>query len=568
MTSLAFYFGSYSQTTTTIVYSTSSLVSTKTCLQCCNTFNQSSNTTVGGVKHRPVSGGATFDSVYIRMNTRVNTPEGVNSGTAYAMEYACKVNYTYKIDSFIARKESDPFAVAPKVTFSMRTALPNPNETDPDVCGAVNNSKWMNSIGTYIAGVIYVNDTATKNYTVSPFGVPIDQSYLVVTVSEGGSNYTTASIKKIVITETAPRFSVTSSVSSIDCGTTPPITFTINNLDNAIGITAYTFDLGPNNGWLYNGFPAPATIPAGTTNTVTLTPDCGKALSGVKAIVTARGINFNSINTATIATPVSLSIGGNTLVCSGSTTYTMNGLPCNASITWTSPPAAQGSLNPLNSSPTTFTYGGTPGNFTLSAEVIACGATKTVTLPVHAGPYTYDDYTITWNAGTPPYYCLNKTITFTLNGPFGSNYNWSVPIGWTLLYNGGSYAVLKTPTSTGYPPTGSVTVTFTEPCGNTITKSFQTVYSSSYCGSSGSPYTISPNPASSTITIACTNLQTYCNISSVQITDLYGQVKASQSWPYTNQSVQMNVSFLPNGTYIAKVYDGSQWYSNQFIVQH
>jgi hypothetical protein len=148
----------------------------------------------------------------------------------------------------------------------------------------------------------------------------------------------------------------------------------------------------------------------------------------------------------------------------------------------------------------------------------------------------------------------------------GSSYSWSVPSGWTTIYNGGSYIQVKSPTSP-YPPTGTLSVSFFEPCGSLLQLNRFLAYSSSVCTPTF-PYTISPSPASSTITIACISLQTYCNIAAVQITDIYGTVKSSQSWNYSNQQVQMPVSFLANGTYIAKVYDGSQWYSGQFQVQH
>lgn len=251
----------------------------------------------------------------------------------------------------------------------------------------------------------------------------------------------------------------------------------------------------------------------------------------------------------------------------GGTTYTINGVTCNSSISWTAPPSNLGSLSTLTSSPTTLTYGGTSGNFNLSANVTSCGVTQPVSMPVHVGAYTSSDYSMSWNNGTPPYYCLNKTITFTLSGPPGSNYSWSWPTGWSSVYNGSYYVVLRSP-STSYPPTGSVTVNFTDPCGSPISRSFAVAYNGNICGTPNSPYTISPNPASSTITISCVSLQTYCNIAAVQITDIYGAVKSSQSWSYTNQQVQMPIGFLPNGTYIAKIYSGTQWYSNQFIVQH
>lgn len=317
---------------------------------------------------------------------------------------------------------------------------------------------------------------------------------------------------------------------------------------------------------LPNGSASPATYSTGTTNTLTLTPVCGSVQKNVSATVAANGSNYNTTNAATVSiTQPSLSISGNTSLCSGSTTYIINGLVCNSSIAWTPPPAGMGSLSSLTTSPTTLTYGGTSGNFTLTVNVTSCGVTQPVTLPVHVGAYSSSDYTLSGNNGSM-YWCPNQNISFSVSGPGSSNYTWILPTGWTMNYNGGSYVSIKTPSSPN-PPTGTLSVSFTETCGTIIALNKYLAYSNSAC-SSGSPYTISPNPASSNITIACTSLQTYCNIAAVQITDLYGTVKSSQSWSYPNQQVQMPVSFLQNGTYIAKIYSGTQWYSNQFVVQH
>jgi hypothetical protein len=301
---------------------------------------------------------------------------------------------------------------------------------------------------------------------------------------------------------------------------------------------------------------------------LTLTPDCGKALNSISATVVANGISYNTTNSADISISLpSYSITGISSLCIGSSNYTLNGLVCNSSIVWTAPPSNFGSLSSLTTSPTTLTYGGTSGNLTLTANVTSCGVNTDVTLPIHVGPYIGSDFTFSSSSSLnsqPLYWCPNQNYTFTVGGVSASNYSWTVPSGWQILYNSQNMMVAKSPPSPG--ASGQVTVNFTEPCGATISKNIYCIFSSSGCSGS-SVYTITPNPASSYITIACASLQTYCNISAVQITDIYGQIKSSQTWSYTNQQVQMPVYFLNPGTYIAKIYDGSQWYSVQFVKQ-
>ena len=105
------------------------------------------------------------------------------------------------------------------------------------------------------------------------------------------------------------------------------------------------------------------------------------------------------------------------------------------------------------------------------------------------------------NSSTQPlYWCPNQTFGFSVNGT-GSNYIWTVPTGWTINYQSNYVCVLKSP-STSSPPTGTVSVTFTEPCGTQVTKSFFVAYSFSACTSTDPRFTYSPNPAPSYLNVA------------------------------------------------------------------
>jgi len=84
----------------TITYAGSNLSNINNCPQCCNVFNQSGNNpTVGGLRHWPVSGGATFDGTNVIMETKkIQTQtQSIDNGTAYAIEYNFKVGYNYTI---------------------------------------------------------------------------------------------------------------------------------------------------------------------------------------------------------------------------------------------------------------------------------------------------------------------------------------------------------------------------------------------------------------------------------------------------------------------------------------
>ncbi|MBN8781739.1 MAG: hypothetical protein J0G98_01640 [Terrimonas ferruginea] len=544
----------------TIVYSSSSLSNINSCPSCCNVFNMSGNNpTAGGRPHYPVSGGATFDGTSIRMGTRVDPSAGISSGTAYAIGYTFKIGYNYAVTVDMGYTAT-PSTAFPKLTLSTRTALPNPNDTDPIVCGPVNNSKWISSIGITKA-VVYPSQQAVQTYSPSAFSVSAQQNYLVLTISDGGASTTTALINKVTITETASAsFSISSSISSLACGATTPADFTVNNVGGSTGITGYTWNLGANNGWLYQGSPAPPTIGTGG-NTLQLVPDCGKALSSVSATVAANGNNYNTSNNITIAvSQPSYLLDGASSLCSGSENYSITGMVCNSTVLWEAPPSPQATLSSLTTSPTILTYAGTSGNFTLKANVTSCGVTIPVTKPIHVGAYTSSDYTLTGNNGSI-YWCPNQSMSYYVGGQNASNYNWTVPTGWTTLYNGGSYIAIKAPSGT-YPPTGSIDVSFTEPCGATLTKSQFMAYSSSGC--TNPCYTYSPNPAPYYLNV---NVASGC-IGSTYIRKIE-LVRAStgvsvyyQDYSFGNvTSTSITMTSYPSGNYYLRIYDGSSWSS-------
>ena len=160
----------------TVVYQGSNLSNINNCPQCCNVFNQSGNNpTVGGLNHFPVSGGAIFDGTSIKMQTQVNSQSNINNGTAYALGYTFKTgyNYTMTVDMGYTANPSTAF---PKLTMSVRTSLPNPNDSDPISCGPVSSSKYLSSIGD-IVQIVYPSQTSIQTYNIPQFSVPSQRNY-------------------------------------------------------------------------------------------------------------------------------------------------------------------------------------------------------------------------------------------------------------------------------------------------------------------------------------------------------------------------------------------------------
>lgn len=562
----AFAMNATSQTTT-INYLQSSLSTSA-----CNVFNPS--VPVNGITHSSRAGGVSFNAsegLLLSTTPQSNTP----GGTAFVISYNFAPNNNYTI-SITAK--GDP-------AISLKSCVvPNLNQFSTNgttACSPDPNAYVYNTVG--VGQFSTPNNTNGATYNIPQFTIPGTNIYpiLIIWSTGGRANLTldNFSISQITITQTPiGSFSVSPSSLTIPCGSSNAQTFTANNNSNTPNVTNHVWNLGSaNNGWLFNGNPAPQTISTGTTNSISLTPDCGKVQTNISATITAGSTNFNTSNSSIISiSQPSYSISGNNSLCSGNTNYTLNGLVCsNPSILWTAPPSNLGSLSSLTTSPTTLTYGGTSGSFTLTAKVTSCGVENNVTLPVHVGPYTSSDFNLNVSGGNGAVngylpWCPNTTYGFSVStsttGATGSNYVWTIPQGWTQNYISNYLCVVNSPTGT-YPPTGSMDVSFTEGCGTTINKSMFVAVSSN-CNQVTEPaYTYWPNPVTYTLNVevASQNIG-LINIRGIEIINQNTyQMVFSQSYGSGVNNTSIMTYYYQQGYYILRVYDGTIWRSYQFL---
>jgi hypothetical protein len=111
---------------------------------------------------------------------------------------------------------------------------------------------------------------------------------------------------------------------------------------------------------------------------------CGSALSNISATVqTTTGNYTTDPYTVSITQPI-LSISGNSNLCSGSSNYTINNLPCNASVSWSVISGIAASLNTSGNIATLTKIGN--GDVTLKASVTnSCGINSTYQQVVTVG---------------------------------------------------------------------------------------------------------------------------------------------------------------------------------------
>jgi len=298
---LAISKSTFSQTTT-ITYIGQSGIPTASC----NVFNPAIN--VNGVFHSSYAGGVLCDTTNgISLSTTpLSSPKG---GTAFVIHYNFIPGNLYAI-SITAKGNT---------SLSLNTSvIPNANQfpTNGNLCPPDPNTSSYSTAGYGQMTAKLTN--ASTGYNIPQFSITGNNvyPYLIIWASGGINNqYIDAlSISRIVI-ENIPIISA--SATSISCGATTPITFTVSN--GATGITGYTWNLGANNGWQYNGSDASPTITT-AVNTLTLTPTCGMALSSISATVNTNTGNYNSTtSTITVTQPtINMSIAsasGNYSVC-------------------------------------------------------------------------------------------------------------------------------------------------------------------------------------------------------------------------------------------------------------
>ena len=273
-----------------------------------------------------------------------------------------------------------------------------------------------------------------------------------------------------------------------------------------------------------------------------------------------------------IYTP-SLSISGNSSFCSGSQNYSVANALSSATVSWAVAPTGVATLGNTVGSSTSLTAVGA-GFVTLTATINQCAQQPIVlNYSVHIGSYTSSDYTLSASgpgstgSTQPLYWCPNQTYSFTISGVNASNYQWTIPSGWTLNYQSNYLCVLKAPTSS-YPPTGQVEVTFTEPCGTQITKTFFVAYSGSSCSGTDPKFTFSPNPASSYLYVAVASGYTSTTkIQRIQIINTSNYITVfDQSYGTPGAlSAYITTSVFQSGTYTLRIYDGSSWAVYQFV---
>lgn len=583
----------------------------------CNVFSDPNNAstvinvpcTVGGtnttIPHLTAVGQPTYDNTNKTVNLVSQIVSGSqNQGTEYRITVNFKQNYSYKITITAARIMSTQSG--PNVL--LRTDLNSGGSGSNNQCNGTGIID-ANGSGNLKKSLQVTNgsfSTADTNYVFDYPSLSAQQTYLMIAaIPPPASVYQTVLIRRIKIEETPPpvTFTLSPSTLPITCGITSTQTnFTITNVSNTPNVTNHTWNLGSaSNGWLYNGNPAPQTISTGTTNTISLTPACGATPSNVSATVTAGGNSYQT-NTATVSVSnPTLSISGSSSFCTGSSNYSINNLPCNASVSWSASPNGIVSLSCTSCASTTLTKLA-DGVVTLTATItkanacssgtevkdltVTVGAPKVIYAPSGQEAFNLTGQRFNYGANGPGNsfsVCPNEYLTFTPYFPSGYNPPTITAHQWTIS---GSYSsvgsltqdYLSVTSASTHPNTFNFTYQYQNACG----------WSPVYYGSAGTmncdngeePFRVSPtktpkeklvkqdglvsvfpNPVSDVLYISI-NSKDFGRVTVKLYNALGKEVKMVVA---TSPLTSLNLSTLTKGIYFIQIFNGQKITTHKVI---
>lgn len=527
-----------------------------------------SGTSTGSIEHQRKLGEVLYSSsdLSLQIKTIYEETAAVSRGGRFRIAYSFKAGYNYMV--YVT-------AAADQNTLGYGTG--------PYIRIDANNSNGGGSTGCNGPEIVNANyggnpaavQLTSNNFQEFQFVLPAPgtASTLEVTAfpaKDGGTK--TVRVRKIRIVETLSSATFTLSPSSvpITCGSTTAQTFTVTNVNNTPGVTGYTWNLGSsNNGWLYNGNPAPQTI-TGTTNTLTLTPACGAVQSSVTVNVSANGAVYNTNTASVSATMPFMAIAGDDLFCSNTSVYTISNIPCNATVVWD---ASSSAVN-LSPSGSTVTVAKVSNEVvTLTANVSSCN-TVSLSKTITVGVAKADNITAGSTIGTGEM----QGIPFYYNGltywePFNNKYlefesldghfiypNPANELGSNFPYHArGAQVIVDTRSGSGG---GSIylRVRAVNDCGASEWRYFSVLLNSGYY------FLISPNPASGTITVQSKEgLKT--SITSLALYDGTGMVKKQVKFGAGIGQAKLNVTGLNAGIYVLEIANGQSKERQQLIIQ-
>lgn len=535
----------------------------------CNTFKAGTTPSkVNGYEHYPVSGGVLYNHTdsAISLKGQTASANGVNTykGTAYAIKYPFKEGYAYNIK--VVAWQLDPAKGVSRLDFGLINQLPDPNDSDPVSCGPVSQDKWAVLQGNIVAGTNLDNSKSVR--TLGSFTADQAYTYLTVLIWQGSTEGSWAFIRSITITEMPPSYTLSPASITKACGTPLSQTFTITDVHNSGKVSSYVWDLGSaTNGWFYKGAPAQQLITT-TTPALDLTADGCTTPSNVTATVTRpSGIYTTNQSVMSFSLP-SVTLTGPSQMCDVAT-FTVDGLPCGATVNWRLAPIGNGTLSTTTGATTTLTRTGNDRHFVVTADITSsCGNIslgKLVQVVGQPAPFVITSPEIPCQSGrVVPVVTFNASPVTT-----GATYNWS----WGSSDGTGGFFTSHSSSVSRKFGLGShiVTASAINACGETDEVSFQfNILSCQSIASEQAKVSVSPNPASNIVTVTTADIKQSVQgkekIREVRIIDKTGKLLRRQLFPAGTTMATINVEHFKPDIYMLQIGNGKTFQTRKITI--
>ena len=378
----------------------------------CNIFATPLN--INNIPHQSTLGqpqyNKTAKAVILETKSVNDYPQYPSLGTEYNIKYLFKKGYQYKVTINARMITSEPSAHATLGLYQKNANYASGFCKGPET---IIDSYWYQ----------YIYDTVYKDYTRILFPLGSENNYLYIAgIPDFMGGVQTVAIRKLTITEIPPTFSLNPTAVNKVCGAALNQVFTVNNIDNFPYVSSYEWDLGSaDNGWTYNGQPAPQYISTQANNISLSAAACTNTLKNVSVTVKIDNKNYKTYSATTSLSLPNLSISGEGLLCN-TAKYAINNLPCNANVTWSSSPNNYISLDQLNGSSTNVKKLIDGTTAILSADITGCGINKKISKKIDLGTLSLDIM------GIEPMTKIQagQILSLSVNSPYAVSYSWSV----------------------------------------------------------------------------------------------------------------------------------------------
>ena len=314
------------------------------------------------------------------------------------------------------------------------------------VAGTNKNNGWSQLFTPqyFTLGLNNTGFSDLREYTIyaSDYSVNSVNNYLSAIVQQTTGQTLTYTSNKIYIKRN-PQFTLISNVNSVTCGSTTPVNFTMQNIDN-VGIT-YHWHIG--SGWLLpNGTPSPETITS-TINSLSLTPTSFPLSSiNVTPIYNGNSLAVRSKTITLAPYSITASISGSSKICT-SGNYSVAGLLSGETVQWSLSSNTIASLSNSTANSVTVNKIGN-GTVNLIATITnSCNQTTPVIKTINIGAPTFPNTNMSGDNNP----LTGETIWYSVQAPTGyTSLQWyfdyagttgTVVNGWQILQGQGTTAI-------------------------------------------------------------------------------------------------------------------------------